>query len=171
VQINDAFTGRFSYLAGPGNPDQMPADPKLGAYNVLDFIIDQSAVSITPLAAVVRHEPGLPTLPPLPPDLGTDSISIAGTFLSGGLTRVVSLRLVAPYEAVFTDDSLPASLALADFPDEQSVISIRVLGLPPDGMSQIDAGQLTSLTLVPEPGTFALLLLPAIGIAMTLRRR
>src|SRR5687768_10921684 len=29
VQINDLFTGRFSYMTGPGNPDQQPADPEL----------------------------------------------------------------------------------------------------------------------------------------------
>jgi len=80
VQVNDVFTGRFSYLTGPGNPDQLPGDPEPGGYNVVDFAIDQSAVPITPVVVAVRHIRGVPTLPPLPPDLGTDGFSVAGTF-------------------------------------------------------------------------------------------
>ena len=45
VQVNDVFTGHFSYITGPGNPDQETNDPELGHYSVVDFVIDQ-AVSV-----------------------------------------------------------------------------------------------------------------------------
>jgi len=169
VQINDVFTGRFSYMTGPGNPDQQPADPQLGAYNAVGFDIDQSFVTIAPFGIAVRHQPGVLTLPPLPPDLGLDGFTAVGTFTLGMDTRPVSLRLEAPYETVFTDDSLPTSLTLSDFTDTAIVRSIRVLGLEP-GTSQIDEGRLTSLVLVPEPPSafLALLLLCAAGLMRAL---
>lgn len=169
VQINDVFTGNFSYLTGPGNPDQ-EIDPELGVYDVVDFHIDQAVVAITPLRVAVTHSPGLPTLPPAPPDLGTDGFSVAGTFQLGPDTRFISLRLEAPYGAVFTDDSLPTSLTLSDFTDTNSVRSVRVIGLPPIGMSQIDEGVLTSLVRIPEPAT-GLLLLISLGVAAMHRCR
>jgi hypothetical protein len=167
VQLNDVFTGRFSYLAGPGNPDQEPGDPNLGVYQLVDFELDQAVVPITPFAIGVTHQPWLPTLPPLPADLGTDGFAVAGTFMAGQDPKVVTLRLEAPYEAVLNDDSLPTSLTLSDFTDSRVVRSIRVLGLPPSGMSQIDEGQLTSLVQIPEPSSAALLLfaLVAVGLA------
>ena len=170
VQINDVFTGRFSYMTGPGNPDQQPGDPELGAYNAIGFEIDQAVVSIAPFGIAVTHEPPVVTLPMTPPDFGTDGFSAVGTFQIGMDTRPVSLRLEAPFESVFTDDSLPASLTLGDFTDTAIVRSIRVIGLEP-GTSQIDAGVLTSLVLVPEPSLqFAALL--SLGAAfVTLRRR
>jgi hypothetical protein len=170
VNINDTFTGRFSYMAGPGNPDQQPADPELGAYSLVDFEIDQAVVSIAPFGIGVAHVPPLATLPPLPPDDGTDSFSAVGTFQIGMDNRFVSLRLEAPFESVFADDSLPTTLALADFNDPAIVRSIRVIGLEP-GTSQIDSGVLTSLVLIPEPSTQFLLLLSAVTIVATLRRR
>ena len=170
VQINDVFTGRFSYVTGPTNPDQEMGDAQLGGYNVIDFMIDQAFVPITPRAIVVSHVPGTPTLPPLPPDLGTDGFSVVGTYLLGQDAKSVSLKLEAPYQTVFTDDSLPTTLMLDDFTDLQTVISIRVLGIGPDGMSQIDAGQLTSLAKVPEPPSVALVLLGIGSLVLTRHR-
>jgi hypothetical protein len=170
VNINDVFTGRFSYMTGPGNPDQQPADLQLGAYNAIGFEIDQAVVSITPFGIAVTHVPPLATLPPLPPDFGTDSFSAVGTFQIGTDNRFVSLRLEAPFESVFTDDSLPASLTLGDFTDTAIVRSIRVIGLEP-GTSQIDAGIVTSLVLVPEPSPQFLALMSVGATLLMLRRR
>jgi hypothetical protein len=169
IGINDVFTGRFSYMTGPGNPDQQPADPQLGAYNLVSFDIDQAFVSFTPFGIAVRHEPGLPTLPPLPPNEGTDGFSAVAMYTLGPDTRPISLRLAAPFEAVFTNDSLPASLTLGDFTDTADVRAIRVIGLEP-GTSQIDAGRLTSLVLVPEPAS-VLLAIACVGLAGAMLRR
>ncbi len=170
VQTNDVFTGRFSYMTGPSNPDQEVGDAQLGGYHVVDFVLDQAFVAITPMAIVVSHVPGTPTLPPLPPDLGTDGFRVVGSYLLGQEAKSVSLKLQAPYQTVFTDDSLPTILALEDFTDLQTVISIRVLGIAPDGTSLIDAGQLTSLVKVPEPSSVGLLLL-GVGVLVPRWRR
>jgi hypothetical protein len=156
VHVGQPFTGRFSYMIGPGNPDQLPADAELGTYNVVDFQLDQAVVPITPLAVIITHRAGLPTLDPLPPDLGLDRFSVVGTFPFDDGFKVVSLSLSGPYESVFTDDSLPLSITLGDFPDAKIVQAIRVVGLAPDGQSQIDAGQLSSLVRIPEPSSLLL---------------
>ena len=171
VQINDEFTGRFAYMTGPGNPDQDMADPEIGIYDLIDFVIDQAVVDITPLAIAVRHRPGVPTLDPLPLDPGTDGFNVIGSFMLGEDTKTVALRLEAPYETVFMDDSLPTTLTLSDFPDLQIVRSIRVLGLEPIGMSQIDEGHLISLVKVPEPSTVALAVLGFYGVGLMRRCR
>jgi hypothetical protein len=154
VQINDLFTGRFSYMSGPSNPDQNLADLQQGVYNVIDFQINEAVVPITPLAVVVTHRPGVPQLDPMAePDPGTDGLSIVGSIPFDNGIRPVTLKLEAAYESVFSDDSLPSSISLSDFPDLRIVQSIRVLALEPNGMSQIDEGMLTSLVPVPEPAT------------------
>ena len=53
--INDPFSGRFSYLIGPGNPDLMPGDPKLGQYSLASFELDQAVFAITPASIIVRY--------------------------------------------------------------------------------------------------------------------
>jgi hypothetical protein len=170
VQTNDVFTGRFSYMTGPSNPDQGVGDAQLGGYHVVDFVLDQAFVAIAPMAIVVSHVPGTPTLPPLPPDLGTDGFSVVGSYLLGQEAKSVSLKLEAPYQTVFTDDSLPTTLTFEDFTDLQTVISIRVLGIAPDGTSLIDAGQLTSLVKVPEPSSVGMVLL-GVGVLVPSWRR
>jgi hypothetical protein len=172
VQIGDDFSGRFSYLTGPGNADQDPGDATIGIYDVADFAIDQAFVSIVPFVIGVTHRPGLPTLPPTPPDVGADVFTVAGLFSIGPdlETRPVSLLLQGPYQSVFTDDSLPADLSLSDFTNSQIVRSIRVLGIGPDGMSQIDEGQLTSLVKIPEPSSLSLALLATISLGLTRKR-
>jgi hypothetical protein len=171
LQLNDIFTGRFSYVTGPTNPDQEPGDPELGFYNLVEFVVDQGVVPITPFGVGVRHEPPLPTLPPLPVDVGTDGVIVSGRFMAGMDTKAISLGLEAPYEAVFTDDSLPTSLTLSDFTQSQLLRAIRVIGLPPSGTSQIDAGRIISLVQVPEPSGIVLALLGIVGLGLVLRRR
>lgn len=169
VQVNDVFTGHFSYMTGPGNPDQELNDPEVGFYNVVDFVIDQAVVTITPYAVGVAYRPGIATLPPAPADLGTDGFYVFGTYMLGQEMKSVSLRLEAPYQTVFTDDSLPTSLTLSDFTEMKAVRAIRVLGVAGQGTSMIDEGQLTSLVLVPEPST-AVLCLCGIGVLRARRR-
>ncbi len=168
VQVGQPFTGRFSYMIGPGNPDQLPADAELGTYNLVDFQLDQAVVPITPLAVIIMHRAGLPTLDPLPPDPGLDRFSVVGTFPFDDGFKVVSLSLSGPYESVFTDDSLPLSITLGQFPDAKIVQAIRVIGLAPDGQSQIDAGQLNSLVRIPEPSS-QLLAIGCLAIAFLAR--
>jgi hypothetical protein len=158
VDVGNPFTGRFSYLTGLDNSDQSPSDATVGQYALAGFEIDQSIVPLTPLRIVVQHDPGLPPLDPMAPPPGFDAITFAATFPDGMLTRIVSLYLEAPFSAVFADDSLPTGLTLSAFTDEQQVRAIRVIGLM-GGESQIDAGQVTSLVQVPEPGAAWLALL------------
>jgi hypothetical protein len=71
---------------------------------------------------------------------------------------------------VFTDDSLPASITLGDFPDAKIVQSIRVIGLAPDGQSLIDEGDLVTLSRVPEPNALLLALLSLLAATLMSRR-
>ena len=169
VQVGDSFTGRFAYEVGSANPDQAPADATDGRYNLINFEIQQSTSPISPFAVRVIHRPGLATLPPVPPDPGRDSVAVIGNFQDiSGTTRPVSLRLEADFGAALVDDSLPQALPLLDFPEAQEVLSIVVIGLM-GHPSQLDAGRLTSLTLIPEPTS----LTPAVVItcAAALQRR
>jgi hypothetical protein len=170
VQVGQPFTGRFSYMTGLGNPDQLPADAELGTYNLVDFQLDQAVVPITPLAVVITHRAGLPTLFPLPPDPGLDRLSVVGTFPFDDGFKVVSLSLSGPYESVFPDDSLPLNITLGEFTDAKIVQSVRVIALAPDGQSQIDAGQLASLMRIPEPNSL-LLAFGCLTIASLVPRR
>jgi len=158
VQINDVFTGRFSCMVGSGNPDQEPSDPELGLYDVQEFVTDQAVVNIAPVGIGVLHFPPMAVLDPLPPDPGTDAFSIAGACTIGADNWGVVLRLTAPCEAVFSDDSLPASLDLGDFDDVRIVRAVRTIALEPGGTSMIDQGELTLLAQVPEPSTLLLAL-------------
>jgi hypothetical protein len=169
VNLGDVVTGHIAYETGPGNPDQDPGDPDLGLYDLLEFVIDQAVV---PIAAegigILRIPPAVVIDPMAPPDLGSDFFRAVGSFDIGGTMFIVSLDLEAPYDAVFSDDSLPAGLTLADFTTVQRVRAVRVLGLEPGG-SQIDTAQLTELASVPEPAVLGLLALAA--SAFGLRRR
>jgi hypothetical protein len=166
VDLGDVITGHISYDTGLGNPDQEPGDPNLGVYDLLDFVIDQAVVGITPLGIGVQRVPPIPNLDPnAPPDLGDDLFRAAGSIDIGGMMFIVGLTLGAPYGAVFADDSLPVSLALSDFTAVQHVRAIRVLGLEP-GTSQIDAAQLTEPVPVPEPTLFMLLSLGMCGVGL-----
>lgn len=152
VQAGDAFSGHFAYETGTTNPDQLPGDPEVGVYDVLSFAIDQAVVPLTPVGIEITHEPGGITIPPAPPDPGLDRVRVVAT--APGYS-VVQLDLVADFGAVFGDDSLPTFLALSDFP-QATVAAIVSFGVPPQP-AILDAGTLTSLTPVPEPGAAALL--------------
>jgi hypothetical protein len=170
VQLGDTFTGRFSYEVGPANPDQAP-DPQLGFYNLTEFVIDQSL--LPPLALVgvgITHEPGLPVIFPNPPNPGRDWFSVTAT--SSGVYPLVRLRLAGPFDSVFSDDSLPETLDLADFPDGGFVQGLVALGIFP-APSIEDLGMITSLSRIPEPGVLSLLAtgLIALGARRRLRAR
>jgi hypothetical protein len=161
VNLGDVITGHLSYETGAANPDQDPGDPQLGVYDLLGFVIDQAAVAIAPEGIAVFHEPPSIVIDPMaPPDLGSDRFLAAGSFDIGGTMFLVRLELEAPYNAVFSDDSLPGALALSDFPLVQQVRAVRVIGLEGGG-SQIDAAQLFEAEAVPEPAILLLLTLGA----------
>jgi hypothetical protein len=149
VKIGQLVTGHFSYEVGPGNPDRVPADPEMGFYTLTDFVVDQAVASSSPPVGVgTRHQPGLPTLPPAPPDPGLDRFSVVAQSDS---YPTVSLVLEGPFGSAFVDDALPTSLDLADFPDGAYVRGLVALGIFP-APSIEDVAMLTSLERVPEPG-------------------
>jgi hypothetical protein len=170
VNIGDIITGRLSYETGPGNPDQQPGDSNIGLYDLLEFVIDQAVVPITPDGILVFRAPPVPQLDPnAPPDPGSDLFRAVGAFESGGDGYVVALTLAAAFGAVFPDDVLPASLALGAFTDARNVRAIRTSGLG-SLLGQIDEAELVPLTSVPEPSSLVLLSIGASGLAL-LRRR
>lgn len=169
VNVNDAFSGRFSYQTGLTNLDQLPGDATLGQYVLAAFEIDQAVVPLTPSRVIVQHDPGPAVIDPMAPPPGVDRVLLSATYPDGMLTRTVALVLKAPYNAVLASDALPTSLSLASFSSEQSVQAIRVVGLM-GASSLIDAGQLTTLTAVPEP-TSLLLAALAFHRILTARRR
>jgi hypothetical protein len=162
VQVGDPFTGHFSYEVGSENPDQLPGDAELGRYELTAFVVDQSAAPLapTPFGVGVTHQPGLPTLPPSPPDLGLDRLSIVST--SDVYPSRVSLVLEGPFESAFLSDSLPLALELSDFPDVAMVRGLVAVGLFPNPSIQ-DLGVLTSL--VPGPGVEAAAAAAALALA------
>jgi hypothetical protein len=155
VEIGSPFTGRITYETGPTNPDQEPSDPEIGAYALVELVIDQSVLDpFTPLGIGVVHDPPGFTIPPAPPDLGRDwFIARADDDLVYG---TVLMRLQGPFGSAFTDDSLPETLDLADFPDVVAIQGLVAIGLPPNPSIE-DVGVITSLTFVPEPGSAVLI--------------
>jgi PEP-CTERM motif len=103
------------------------------------------------------------TIPPVPPDPGRDWLVAVAT---SGVYPTVAIRLGGPFGSAFADDSLPASLDLADFPDFAIAQGLVAAGISPNPSIE-DVGTLTSLRLVPEPGALALV---AIGLAALARR-
>lgn len=167
VQIGDDFTGHFSYEVGPANPDQFPADATVGGYELIDLVVDQSVLpAFAPLGVAVMHVPGLATIPPAPPDLGRDWLTAAAT---SAVFPVVAIRLRGPFGSAFADDSLPLSLDLTDFPDAAVLQGLVAAALPPFPSTE-DVGRLTSLRLVPEPGTLALVAAGCAALAFRARR-
>jgi hypothetical protein len=81
--------------------------------------------------------------------------------------------LQGPFGSAFSDDSLPLSLDLADFPDGVSVVGLQAAGIVPNPSTH-DLGTITRLSLVPEPHALALVAsIAAMGLALrgTRRRR
>jgi hypothetical protein len=166
VSIGDPFSGRLVYEVGPANPDQQPADPEVGAYDLVELVVDQSVLpAFAPSVIGVLHQPGLPTIPPVPPDLGRDWFFARATTV--GVYPIVTLGLRGPFGSAFTDDSLPLALDLADFPDGAFVQGLVAAGIGGNPSIE-DVGRITSLVLVPEPGTLAL---AVAGLSLVARAR
>jgi hypothetical protein len=153
VQVGDPFTGQFSYETGPTNPDQEPADTVHGLYEVTEIVVDQSVLApFSPLGITVTHQAPLATVPPNPPDVGKDWFIATTTTQS--VYPTVSVRLQGPWESAFADDSLPASLDAADFPDK-AVVGFVLAGIVPNPAIE-DVGTIDTLVLAPEPAPLAL---------------
>ncbi len=166
VQIGDSFSGRFSYDVGASNPDQLPADAERGVYVLASLEVDQSVVAIDPDFVNVLHRPGQDSLPPAPPDPGRDWFQAFAS--SQPYERWVAVQLLGSYDSAFGDDSLPLDLDLDDFDQGAFLQGLFRSGIAP-APSIEDVGRITSLWLVPEPGSAALL---SLGVAaLALRRR
>lgn len=171
VNVGDPFSGHFSYLVGPGNPDQLPAEPSIGVYDLLDFVVDGGVATFSGLSLVlVSRTPPAPALPPAPPDPGADTVSVFTQ--SPNYAAGVRLRLTAPFGAALADDSLPLALNLADFSLESTLTGSQgetLFQQPPS----LDVGRLTSLTRavgVAEPPPLALVAAGALILVMLLAR-
>ncbi|PQA85576.1 PEP-CTERM sorting domain-containing protein [Hyphococcus luteus] len=190
TEIGDTFSGSFSYVVGPENPDMQPGDATVGQYAIQSAGVDGTLLPLGPVpvfGGIVTHEPGGVALPPAPPDDGEDSLVIPLGFDLGDYATV-SLRFEAPYEMAFTDDSLPASLDLSDFViaeivgKEAPALSVSLAqNLNDDVETLVDRGVITSLTListtpvgeVPLPAALPLFLagVGVVGAAARRKRR
>jgi hypothetical protein len=165
VNVGDPFTGWVTYEVGVGNPDQLPADPEVGLYQALAFVLDNSAIALVNPRIGIRNRHPIPTLPP-PPDPGENVFAIlAGA--TGSVYGGIRLTLSGPFGAAFSDDSLPSDLNLTQF-SEATLAGIVAFGLPPLP-DVVDAGVITRFdrqTPIPEPSTCILLM-----TALVLTRR
>ncbi len=151
TEIGDAFSGTFSYVVGPGNPDMQPGDAAVGQYAVQSAGLDGTLAPLGPIpafGAIVTHKAPVSTLPPAPPDDGEDSLVIPlGVNLGDYAT--ISLRFEAPFDMAFTDDSLPAGLTLTDFAvAEIAGREAPSLSTGTDDPLLADRGIITALTLI-----------------------
>jgi len=81
----------------------------------------------------------------------------------------VQIILDAPFGSALGDDSLPAALSLPAFSTAHKLEAIVAIGLHTPPME--DAGEITSLTLVPEPSSGLLLAWSAILLIASRRTR
>ncbi len=153
VNVGDPFTGHFSYVLGPGNPDQAPADPVVGRYSGVELAVDGAVISLAPPLVVVRHE-FVPAIFPAEP-LSIDSLTVFATTAGSQYASGVRLELRGPFGSAFSDDSLPSALNLAAFTEIQRLSGIKAVGIFPAETID-DVGQVSALTFVPEPAGAAL---------------
>lgn len=151
VAVGDNFSGRFSYETGAGNPDQFISgvgSADIGFYNLTSFELDGTLLSITGGSITIFNDPFPAIFPNTPQDDEFRiSVGIAPTNPNPYPAGVL-LTLRAPF-TLFGDDSLPELLDLADFSSGASLVGIQTIGIDP-APSIVDAGQLSSLTLVPS---------------------
>ena len=168
VNVGDSFVGSFAYDLG--TPDIQPL-AELGYY--LQSPVTTGVFSASVGLLTFQLKPGT--------DFGvtvlngsTDELFISGTLLdSTGHQWHTELKLEHSPGATgpFSDDSLPASLDLANF---NVAVSFRLLsespsqaGLYPDSFW----GGLETLTAVPEPSSAFLTIAGLVGLVAVVRRQ
>ena len=154
------FSGNYTYdpdVAIDSNPD-----PTLGAYSLggeLVADIGDMHFAATDIYAPVRNDYTAGSI------IIDSFMILAQTLTSGNLPLFnrMSITISDDTATAFSSDALPTTLDLADFP---YVNSFEIYA---DGVATHLYGDLTSLTLTPEPATLSLLALG--GLAMLRRRR
>ena len=159
VYVGAEFSGNYTYDPDVA-VDSNPGDPKLGAYNLAGELaadVGDMHFAAKDIYAPVRNDylAGSVTL--------DQFMILAQTLTSGSLPfNRMSITIADNTATVFSSDALPTTLDLADFP------YVKRFEIYADGVETHLYGNLTSLTLTPEPATLSLL---AIGGLAALRRR
>jgi hypothetical protein len=142
--------------------DSVPANSLIGTYAASNLVIQLGTFFTNAAEGTVEIWDGF---------TGSDDAFFVGALATGPaigsfVLQHWGLSLIDPTQAVFSADSLPASLALADF--ATSFFSLTFY----DGMSEpVVQGYVTSISLtVPEP-CMSLLALFALGLGLPCARR
>jgi len=173
IDVGDPFSGRFSYAIGPDNQDQEPGDATIGRYTLTELVVDGSVAPPGAMSIVVQLREPVGGVFPDPGIPGSDRITIIVE--SANYARAIQLRLWAPFQTVFADDSLPTGLDLADFSELAALAGLGPGALAPQEPRN-DIGTLTSLFLVdaltvPEPAPLASLVIGVAVVLLSGRRR
>ena len=156
--IGDTFTGVFSY--DPNLPDGSPSPTVFTSPANTDMSVQLAGFSFTSRTESV--------------DLFTDSgvlFFINGfdsvPFIDLGNNPGRLMTLLFSGES-FADDVLPSSIDLDDF----SGAGFRIFGdTGPGGPTFLLTGDVTSLTVIPEPSTLTLFVIGLAGLGFMMRRR
>lgn len=143
VSIGDMFSGSFSYVTGPANPDQF-GNAESGFYLLNSFVVNESTLIFTPTSAVVQVST-IPALPPVTP--APDRLRFGADVNTTAYGGRVSMRMFAP-QGTLPDDSLPEPIQPAFF-SNATLQGVNAVGLSP-APSLGDFGAITSIELVPN---------------------
>ena len=162
VYVGAQFSGNYTYDPDAAI-DAKPGDPKLGAYSLggeLAADVGDMHFAATDIYAPVRNDYTAGSII-------VDSFTIlAETLTSGSLqfTRM-SITISDDTATAFSSDALPTTLDLADFP------YVKSFEIYADGFDTHLYGDLTSLTLTPEPAALSLLTLGGLALLRSRRKQ
>ncbi len=159
VYIAQPFEGWFTYSSVP---DQYPTSPSTGHYfqhTSISVALDSQTLSYIDAVVYIRVYDNYSSGDTF--SFGVDASQGDFDFTNYGV------RFSDSTGTVFIDDSLPMSFDLAQFDDrELTIAGYRT----PNGDWFHVTGEVTSLTLVPEPGTVFLFGLAGVGLLRRHRR-